>query len=75
MALLDTHPDYMSFNPGAPDRRSYPVDYYREFLEYASANFGGRYWQPLPREVAAYVNAQKRDGSGEQDARSAAGNL
>lgn len=75
MALLDTHPDYMSFQPGALDRGCYPVDYYREFLEYASSKFSGRYWQPLPREVAAYINAQNGSGSGEQSRRGVASNL
>ena len=56
MALFITHPDYMAFS----DKRSntageYPVELYKQFLEYVRARYSGQYWQALPREVAAHV--------------------
>ncbi len=53
MALLNTHPDYMSFD-GERGREEYPVEIYEEFLVYARERFGGMFWNPLPREVARF---------------------
>ncbi|MGZ3298401.1 MAG: hypothetical protein ACXU8O_05265, partial [Asticcacaulis sp.] len=33
MALLDTHPDYMAFDGEKKGMGTFPVTYYREFLE------------------------------------------
>ena len=53
MALINTHPDYMSFNGElAPDE--FPVALYEEFLRYAKEKYGDCMWQALPREVARY---------------------
>ncbi|MFO1497468.1 MAG: DUF354 domain-containing protein [Verrucomicrobiota bacterium] len=61
MALLDTHPDYMVFSGSCPPDCSYPVRYYREFLEYIVHRYKGQFWQPLPREMAAYVNGMAKN--------------
>ena len=55
MALLDTHPDYMDFSDGDLSVRTYPVQLYREFLEYIRARYGGSMWHAVPREVARHV--------------------
>src|ERR1700681_2354831 len=34
MALLNTHPDYMTFNGGAAERDEFPVSHYEDFLRY-----------------------------------------
>jgi len=55
MALLKTHPDYMSF--GAPQdakRYKYPSAYYLEFLRYIRDNYEGQYWHALPKQVAEF---------------------
>jgi glycosyltransferase involved in cell wall biosynthesis/peptidoglycan/xylan/chitin deacetylase (PgdA/CDA1 family) len=54
MALLITHPDYMSSNPSGPGRDQYSIDLYRQFLEYVKDRYAGRYWHALPREVASF---------------------
>ncbi len=54
MALLNTHPDYMCFEPGSRRLEEYPVRLYREFLSYVGRRYEGRYWNPLPREVARF---------------------
>jgi hypothetical protein len=51
LALLNTHPDYMCFDD-QPGLEEYPVEYYRDFLEYVRDEYKGQYWLPLPKEVA-----------------------
>ena len=53
MALVVTHPDYMSFD-GRPGREEYPAKYYLEFLEYVATKYKGTYWHALPRQVARF---------------------
>lgn len=59
MALLDIHPDYVSFDdtlgPG-----EFPIRLYREFLEYVLARYQGQFWNALPREVASWVKPGNR---------------
>jgi len=59
MALVNVHPDYMRF----PDERdtpyTYPADCYRQFLDYARQKYKDTFWQPLPRELAAFVARQR----------------
>ena len=57
MVLLDTHPDYMHFGPGARQYDEYPVGLYRELLEHVESRYGGTYWHALPREVAGHARA------------------
>ena len=59
MVLLDTHPDYMSFN-GRARRGEFDVSLYRDFLETVRRKYQGRFWQPLPREVARFVREANR---------------
>lgn len=54
MALLITHPDYMSFNRKKPSIGEYPADYYEKFLVYVKNKYEGQYWHPLPKEMAAF---------------------
>ena len=53
MVLLNTHPDYMSFE-GKQERDEYPVSHYAEFLRCVRERYEGAYWAALPREVAQY---------------------
>jgi uncharacterized protein len=53
--LLDTHPDYMRFEEGAPRKGEYPVKWYKEFLHYVQSRYSDQYWHALPREVADHV--------------------
>jgi predicted glycosyltransferase len=60
MALVGVHPDYIRFKGEPASPRTYPVEHYTQFLEYAKARFAGRYWQALPKEVAEYVDRHER---------------
>ena len=62
MVLLDTHPDYMSFNGSPQTATEYPVAFYREFLTYLKTRYAGEYWHALPNEVARHV-APRRSGT------------
>ncbi len=53
MALIKTHPDYMSFD-GSVKRGKYPVEYYIEFLKYIKSKYDGRYWHVLPIQMAEF---------------------
>lgn len=55
MALLNTHPDYMSFSEENADIEEYPVSYYAEFLDYVRQRYDGQYWHILPGEIANYI--------------------
>ncbi|MGB9836079.1 MAG: DUF354 domain-containing protein [Candidatus Saccharicenans sp.] len=54
MALLNTHPDYMSFPGQSPARETYPAEYYEEFLNYLKEKYSGQYWNALPLEMARF---------------------
>ncbi len=54
MALLITHPDYMSFNGKKPASDEYPAEYYKDFLEYIKTTYKDQYWNVLPKEVACF---------------------
>jgi glycosyltransferase involved in cell wall biosynthesis len=56
MALVNTHPDYMSFE-GRPARFEYPVSHYEEFLRYAREKYASLYWAATPREVARFYRS------------------
>jgi hypothetical protein len=54
IALLITHPDYMSFEGKKMGREEYPAEYYAEFLKYIKDRFEGQYWHVLPRDLAHF---------------------
>ena len=53
MALLLTHPDYMSFG-GSPNFEEYHPDLYRDLLTHLESEYHGEYWHALPREMACF---------------------
>jgi glycosyltransferase involved in cell wall biosynthesis len=54
MAMLDSHPDYMTMPGQAPTVQEFPGQYYRDLLDHVRTKYAGRYWAALPRDVAAY---------------------
>jgi glycosyltransferase involved in cell wall biosynthesis len=64
MVLLNTHPDYMTMNGDSSGSGEYPVEFYKRFLDYVRANYGGLYWQALPAQVANYVYCHKNGSMG-----------
>lgn len=56
MALMNVHPDYISFD-GTPGADEYPVSYYERFLQHVRSQYDGVFWHALPREVAGHYTA------------------
>jgi glycosyltransferase involved in cell wall biosynthesis len=54
MALLNVHPDYLGFDRKKPGAAEYPSAWYEQFLKYITENYGGQYWNALPRAVAGW---------------------
>lgn len=59
MVLVNTHPDYMSFDRRQAGQEEYPVEFYTEFLNYIKFEYEGRYWSALPSDIARFI-AKKR---------------
>jgi len=57
MALMLIHPDYTSPGGSPPEAEEYPINYYREFLEYVKCKYEGEYYHVLPRELASMWKA------------------
>ena len=55
MALALTHPDYMSMDGSQQESGEFPIQIYRDFLQYVKDRYCGDYWFALPKEVAAYA--------------------
>lgn len=62
MALLNTHSDYMSFDPGVIGREEYPVEYYSDFLDYIQTKYQNQFWHALPGDLAQYWKAYNETG-------------
>ena len=55
MALLNAHPDYMSFDGLGMNDDEFPAALYEKFLRHVKEKYAGSYWHALPREVARFV--------------------
>lgn len=55
MALLNVHPDYISFSGDKPTSTEYPIERYQDLLRYCLDKYTGQYWNALPRNVADFV--------------------
>ena len=53
MVLLNSHPDYMKFGKES-GAELYPVEYYRDFLEYITTEYKDQFWHALPHEMAYF---------------------
>lgn len=59
LALVNVHPDYMRFDGEGASARTFPAEFYTRLLQYARQKYGGAFWNPLPRELAAFVNQHR----------------
>jgi hypothetical protein len=55
MILLNTHPDYMSFDKNNVLPAEFPVSLYEDLLRYVKSKYAGRYWHSLPKEMAEFA--------------------
>jgi hypothetical protein len=59
MVLINTHPDYMNFNPDTKNNlEEYSVGLYGELLAYVQHTYQGQYWNPLSQELADYLSKE-----------------
>jgi len=70
MALLDVHPDYLSFSSSDQSAQTFPSRFYAEFLNYMRDQYEGQYWLALPKDMAEYVRSTQNDNclAGEKEA-------
>jgi hypothetical protein len=54
MALVNIHPDYLSFDGAVETDSQYPCSRYKAFLEYLHKQYEGAFWNETPREVAQF---------------------
>ncbi len=54
MALINVHPDYLRLGNEKPRPNTFPVEFYLELLRHIRAKHEGKYWQPLPRQIATW---------------------
>jgi hypothetical protein len=54
MAMVITHPDYMNFDGKKPTMEEYPVEYYKELLQYIKSKYDRQFWNALPKEMARF---------------------
>ena len=54
MALVNVHPDYISFNGDVDLGNEFPVQYYEDFLRHVQQVYEGQYWHALPKDVAIF---------------------
>jgi hypothetical protein len=56
MASVIVHPDYIHFDENKkPLVDEYAVKMYVDFLSHISTEYKGRFWNPLPKEMATFV--------------------
>ena len=72
MALLNVHPDYLSFDAKKTGAAEYPVAWYEQFLKHIQENYGGQYWNALPREVAGWYRKTCVEPAGQSGAENGA---
>jgi glycosyltransferase involved in cell wall biosynthesis len=62
MGLVNVHPDYLRF-PGEPaSSRTYPVEFYEKFLQYAREKYSQFVWHDLPGQIAAHISHNRTCG-------------
>jgi hypothetical protein len=62
MALLNVHPDYISFGDGFRTH-TFPSGYYREFLMHVREIYHGAVGMMLPREAATYAKSARANNA------------
>ncbi len=64
MALVNVHPDYINFGNDSGNPKEYSSEIYAEFLTTIKREFSGRYWHPLPRELATWFKLNRKPAGG-----------
>lgn len=54
LALVNIHPDYIDFKHSDFSNFRYPVSLVDDLLKYVKCRYAGSYWNPRPKELAAW---------------------
>ena len=57
MALVNVHPDYLTFGDKPHSFCSYPAALYAEFLRWLKEKYAGEFWHVRPAEMARFVRS------------------
>ena len=69
LALVNIHPDYIDFS-GKRSSSHYPASMIREFLDFLSARYRGKFWNPLAKELAIWYESAMIYSVSENDSQS-----
>lgn len=58
LALINIHPDYIDFDHTDFSHFRYPVSLVSDLLQHLENRYAGQFWNPLPRELAAWYREQ-----------------
>lgn len=61
MALVNVHPDYINFGDSTKTIEEFSLQIYEDFLIYVKENYKDKFWNPLPKEMAVFVNEIKNN--------------
>lgn len=64
MVLVNVHPDYTAMNGAIHSRWEYPVELYRQLLEYLRCRYQGAYWHVTPAQLATWFKGTLETGAG-----------
>jgi hypothetical protein len=56
MVLVNVHPDYINFSKNKNHVEEFSKFQYIGLLNYIKTKYEGEYWNPLPKELAEYLN-------------------
>lgn len=56
MVLVNVHPDYINFSKNKNRVQEFSKIQYIGLLNYIKTKYKGQYWNPLPKELAEYLN-------------------
>lgn len=56
MVLLNVHPDYINFSEDKNGLEEFSKNQYTDLLTYIKTRYNGQYWNPLPKELAQYLD-------------------
>lgn len=56
MVLVNVHPDYINFTSNKDGLEEFSQNEYSDFLQYIKTKYNDLYWNPLPKELAYYLD-------------------
>lgn len=59
LALVNIHPDYISFGGGKCPPHAYPAELLKEFIESVCSEHEGMFWNPLARDLASWYRGRR----------------